>query len=259
MHLFLGYGETSISAAGKLRSDRHWPWFTLSIIEKLVHIFLLVLPYVEGRQQQKWLFCPAKYCGIHNQKIKKSDQSNQVKTVTFLFVCFPSTHDIVYICSYSSANMAAHANKPTTDCDKCRIFCKTLIKCMMLSIPAPLAWMMVGLLRGEHATCGYWPTDIEDYPSCYVNTTVWPLPCQIPRTYDETDLIVEGCAGVRNGQCYLILTHLFSESCAKLASLESFDSLGRHCANVDSWFVNCIDKRLWFCFYLSSKNVYWKL
>lgn len=64
---------------------------------------------------------------------------------------------------------------------------------MIQSLPAPLSWLMVGLLRGEHVTCALWPTRPEDYPECADDGSSFPLSCQIPKTYDEA---VESCAAV---------------------------------------------------------------
>ena len=65
--------------------------------------------------------------------------------------------------------------------------------CMLKSSPAPLSWLMIGLLRGELVTCALWPTRKEDYPDCAGDDPSFPLPCQIPRTYEEA---VESCAAV---------------------------------------------------------------
>ena len=79
--------------------------------------------------------------------------------------------------------------------DKFLMFMKTLLQCSAKAIPAPLAWLMVGLLRGEHVTCALWPVrdgmvDME-FPACADET--FPLPCQVPKTYEK---IVEGCGAV---------------------------------------------------------------
>ena len=73
-----------------------------------------------------------------------------------------------------------------------KIFLKTLGRCIIQALPAPIAWLMVGLLRGEHAACALWPTHNKDYPKCAIASS-FPLPCQIPKTYEEA---VEGCAAV---------------------------------------------------------------
>ena len=99
------------------------------------------------------------------------------------------------MCRYGGIEKQEKREKraPTSGWDKTKIFIKTLGNCMLQSIPAPLAWLMVGLLRGEHVTCAMWPTQQEDYPVCAGDDSAFPLPCQIPKTY-ETE--VESCAAV---------------------------------------------------------------
>ena len=57
---------------------------------------------------------------------------------------------------------------------------------LIKAMAAPVAWIMVGLLKGELFTCAMWPTDPHKFPDCARNTS-FVLPCQIPKTY-ETDI-----------------------------------------------------------------------
>jgi hypothetical protein len=58
---------------------------------------------------------------------------------------------------------------------------------LIKAMAAPVAWIMVGLLKGELFTCAMWPTDPHKFPDCARNTS-FVLPCQIPKTY-ETDIL----------------------------------------------------------------------
>jgi hypothetical protein len=61
-----------------------------------------------------------------------------------------------------------------------------IISPLIKAMAAPIAWIMVGLLKGENLTCAMWPTDPNEFPDCVTNST-FALPCQIPKTY-ETDI-----------------------------------------------------------------------
>jgi len=101
-------------------------------------------------------------------------------------------------------NRYTHGDNPASGdppCfDKFKMFCKTFITCIAKAMPAPLAWLMVGLLRGEMLTCAFWPTKNGminvPFPECAAalpEDVEFPLPCQIPKTYET---IVEGCGAV---------------------------------------------------------------
>lgn len=97
------------------------------------------------------------------------------------------------------------------------MFLKTLISCIVKSLAAPLAWLMVGLLRGEHLTCALWPTngDIPVFiePECE-HDGKFPLPCQIPKTY-ENPILPDDCPSVYSKFRFIPSNNRFLDSCSK--------------------------------------------
>lgn len=80
--------------------------------------------------------------------------------------------------------------------EKICIINNTLFQCVSKAMAAPIAWIMVGLLKGENLTCAMWPTDPNEFPDCVTNST-FALPCQIPKTY-ETDITTCDAIFARN-------------------------------------------------------------
>ena len=76
------------------------------------------------------------------------------------------------------------------------MFLKTVSALIVRSLAAPVAWLMVGLLRGEHLTCAQWPSDgiLPEVANCNA-TGRFPLPCQIPKTY-EKPIVEDDCPAV---------------------------------------------------------------
>lgn len=86
------------------------------------------------------------------------------------------------------------ANTSSTIGQKLMMFIQILTMCLIKSAAAPLAWLLVGLLKGEHGTCALWPTRAEDLPDCWKNLTSFPMPCQIPSTLGESIAnLPDGC------------------------------------------------------------------
>ena len=51
---------------------------------------------------------------------------------------------------------------------------------MSKSMKAPVAWLMVGLLKGYHLTCAIWPENPSEIAQKYSGCEeTWPKSCQV--------------------------------------------------------------------------------